>query len=44
MTDWQSPFVVAAQGTSTLRNMGIIGRGYEDFVGKLQAVGAKVRA
>jgi UDP-N-acetylglucosamine 1-carboxyvinyltransferase len=35
---------LVAQGTSTLRNMGIIRRGYEDFVSKLQSVGAKVRA
>jgi UDP-N-acetylglucosamine 1-carboxyvinyltransferase len=35
---------LVAHGTSTLRNMGIIRRGYEDFVTKLQLVGAKVRA
>jgi UDP-N-acetylglucosamine 1-carboxyvinyltransferase len=35
---------LVAQGTSRLRNTGIIRRGYEDFVTKLQSVGAKVRA
>jgi UDP-N-acetylglucosamine 1-carboxyvinyltransferase len=35
---------LVAEGTSRLRNTGIIRRGYEDFVTKLQSVGAKVRA
>ncbi len=33
---------LAAQGTSTLHGVGIIRRGYEDFLGKLAALGADV--
>ena len=33
---------LAAQGHSTLRNVGIIKRGYEDFLGKLAGLGADV--
>ncbi|MFD1722492.1 UDP-N-acetylglucosamine 1-carboxyvinyltransferase [Amnibacterium endophyticum] len=32
---------LTAQGTSTVRNVGIISRGYEDFGGKLKALGAR---
>ncbi len=33
---------LAAQGTSTIRNVGQIDRGYEDVDGKLRSLGAKI--
>jgi UDP-N-acetylglucosamine 1-carboxyvinyltransferase len=32
---------LTAEGTSTVRNVGIISRGYENFESKLQALGAR---
>jgi UDP-N-acetylglucosamine 1-carboxyvinyltransferase len=32
---------LTAEGRSTVRNVGIISRGYENFAAKLQALGAR---
>lgn len=34
---------LAAEGTSTIRNVSVIDRGYENFLGKLRALGADVK-